>query len=166
MKRNDNDLKAAAAIKLFLAGHPAFTPNPLGDWNELVGPQVARYARPYSLKKKVLVIHAHDAVWKHHLDLNKDALLEKINHQRVEPLVEKIRILVGVIEENEPVLNPNYKLLDELKAKNVRAKKKKKPPVRRLTKEEKELLANLPDSDLQVIGKRLLQRLPLEEGSN
>jgi hypothetical protein len=166
MKRNDNDLRAAAAVKLFLARHPAFTPNPLGDWNELVGPQVARYAQPHSLKKKVLVVHAFDAIWKHHLDLNKEALLEKINHKRAEPLVEKIRVLVGAIEESDPVLNPNYKLLNEIKAKNVRGKKRKKPPVRRLTDEERDLLARLPDPDLRAIGKKLLQRLPLEENEN
>jgi len=163
MKRNDNELRVAAAVKLFLASHPAFTPNPLGDWTELVGPQVARYARPHSLKKKVLVIHAYDAIWKHHLDLNKDALLEKINQGRPEPLVERIRVLVGEVPASEPVLNPNYKLLNELKAKNVRARKRKKPPVRRLTDEEKELLARLPDPDLRAIGRKLLQRLPLEE---
>lgn len=166
MKRDDNDLGVAAAVKLFLARHPAFTPNPLGDWTELVGAQVARYARPHSLKKKVLVIHAYDAIWKHHLDLNKDALLEKINQRRAELLVEKIRVLVGEVPPSEPVLNPNYKLLNEIKAKNVRAKKRKKPPVRRLTDEERDLLARLPDPDLRTIGKKLLQRLPLEEDDN
>jgi hypothetical protein len=166
MKRNDNDLRIDAAVKLFLARHPSFAANPLGDWSELVGPQVARYSRPHSLKRKVLVIHAYDAIWKHHLDLNKEVLLAKINHKRAEPLVEKIRVLVGEVEENEPVLNPNYKLLNEIKAKNVRGKKSKKPPLRRLTQEEKNLLTGLSDPDLRAMGKKLLQRLPLDEDEN
>ena len=66
-------------VGLFIKQHPAFTPNPLGDWQELVGESIARYCQPQSLKKKVLTVIAHDSVWKYHLELLKDSLLAKIN---------------------------------------------------------------------------------------
>ena len=66
-------------VGLFIERHPAFATNPLGDWQELVGESMARYCQPQSLKKKVLTVTAHDSVWKYHLELLKDSLLEKIN---------------------------------------------------------------------------------------
>jgi len=162
MRRQDNELKVDVLLRRFLKSHPSFQANPLGEWDRLVGPQVARYSQPKSLKKKILTISAYDSVWKHHLELNKEALLEKINHDRPEPLVEKIVIRVAEVPDELPVLNPNYKLLEKVKSKSLKPRKKKKPPARKLTPEEMELLAKLDDPDLRVLGKKLLQRLPLE----
>ena len=162
MRKQDKELKVDVVLRRFLKSHPSFQANPLGEWDELVGPQVARYSQPKSLKKKVLTISAYDSVWKHHLELNKEALLEKINRGRPEPVVEKIVIRVAEVPEELPVLNPNYKLLEKVKAKSLRPRKKPKLPTRKLTPEEKELLAGLDDPDLRALGKKLLQRLPVE----
>lgn len=162
MRKKGKELNVDVVLRRFLKSHPSFQANPLGEWDELVGPQVARYSQPKSLKKKVLTISAYDSIWKHHLELNKEALLEKINRGRPEPLVEKIVIRVAEVPEELPVLNPNYKLLEKVKAKSLKPRKKQKPPVRKLTPEEKKLLAGLDDPDLRALGKKLLQRLPLE----
>jgi len=162
MKDKGHAQKVDALLMSFLKKHPAFKANPLGEWNELVGPQVARYSQPKSLKKKILTVSVYDSIWRHHLELNKEALLEKINRGRAEPLVEKIVIRVGEIPEELPVLNPNHRLLEKVKTKTVRPGKSRKPPVRKLTDEEKELLSKLTDPELRALGKKLLQRLPLE----
>ncbi|MDY0040344.1 MAG: DUF721 domain-containing protein [Desulforhabdus sp.] len=162
MRDRDNELPVDVLLRSFLKNHRAFQANPLGEWDALVGPQVARYSQPKSLKKKILTISAYDSVWKHHLELNKEALLEKINCGRPEPLVEKIIIRVAEVPDELPVLNPNYRLLEKFKSKSLKPRKKKRPPLRRLTPEEKELLAKLDDPDLRAMGKKLLQRLPLE----
>lgn len=163
MRRKSNALKVDAVLLSFLKTHPSFKANPIGEWSQLVGPQVARYSQPKSLKKKVLTVAVYDSIWRHHLELNKEALLEKINSGRPEPLVEKIVIRVGEIPDEVPVLNPNYRLLEKVKSKNLRSRKSKRPRARKLTREEQELLANLGDPELRALGKKLLQRLPLEE---
>jgi len=149
-------------VKLVVARHSSFSTNPLGDWQELVGEQVARYCQPQSLKQKVLVVTAYDAVWKHHLELLKGALIEKINRGRAEPLVEKIVVRVGELSETAPQLNPGYQGLAKSGTAKTLQKKKKRAPSRSLTPDEKALLKSLQDPDLREIGTRLLKRIPLE----
>jgi len=157
------DLGVGSAMRRAIQAHPAFSANPLGDWKELAGEQVARYSQPKSLKRGVLTVVAYDSVWKHHLELNKEHLLEKINGKRPKPIVEKIVIRVGQVPESLPVLNPKSSQAEKLEAKRYRTKKKKKAPTRPLTPEEKALLKKLPDADLRKIGARLLKRIPLDE---
>lgn len=166
MKRRSEPVQAVPVgplLKEFLMSRPAFSANPIGDWHELVGEQVARYTRPKSLKKKVLVIAAHNSVWKHHLEQYKEVLSEKINGGRAEKLVEEIVIRVCEIPESAPVLNPAHKSLEKIKAKKTGSRRKAKTPVRKLTPEEQKLLKDLPDPDLREIGARLLKRIPVEE---
>jgi hypothetical protein len=160
--------------KKALEDHPAFAANPLGDWKDLVGEQVARHSAPKSFKGKVLVVTAHDSIWKHHLELNRQALMDRINAGRPEPLVEKIVVKVGELPEAPPELNPNHKKLQKAagkpggqeasKAKSRRRSRKKPKPKRRvLTEEEKALLKNISDKELRQAGRRLLQLIPEDE---
>jgi hypothetical protein len=144
----------------FLVRHPAFTANPIGDWKDLVGEQVARYTVPKSLKNKVLVILAHDSVWKHHLEQLKDVLTEKINCSRSERIVEKMIIKVAEMPESAPLLNPAYKKLEKIKAAKSAPRRKSKIPAGKLTPEERSLLKGLPDPDLRKIGEKLLKHIP------
>ena len=162
-KGSDFEMEVGDAMRRAIQAHPAFSANPLGDWNELVGEQVARYSQPRSLKKGVLTIVAYDSVWKHHLELNKEHLIQKINKKRPEPLVESIVVRVGQVPESVPVLNPNRRQAEKLESKRYRPQKKKKVPTRPLTPEEKALLKSLPDAELRQIGARLLRRVPLDE---
>jgi hypothetical protein len=150
-------------VGLFIERHPSFSTNPVGDWKELVGDQVARYCQPQSLKQKVLIVAAYDSVWKHHLELHKEALVEKINRGQSEPLVKKIVVRVGELPENAPRLNPdNLSPAQSGTGKTHEKKKKRKIPNRRLTPDEQTFLKSLQDPDLRVIGARLLKRIPLE----
>ncbi|NLI31798.1 MAG: DUF721 domain-containing protein [Deltaproteobacteria bacterium] len=162
MKDSNAPSPLGSLLKGFLKRHPSFSASPLGDWRDLVGEQVARYSQPVSLKKKVLVVLAYDSIWKHHLELNKEVLLEKINERAPEPMVEKIVIHVGELPEGLPVLNPAHLQLEKLSATRFRQKRKKKSSLRQLTPEEKELIQSLPDPDLRVVGTRLLRRTDRE----
>jgi len=163
VKTKDPISPVGSLVKQVLEKHPAFSANPLGDWEMLAGEQVARYSQPRSLKEKVLVIVVHDSVWKHHLELNKEELLHRINLGRPEPLVEKIAIKVGQIQVVPPVLNPGRKELDKVGRKRSSLVKKRRAPIRALTAEEQSLISSLPDRDLRKIGKRLLQRIPADD---
>ena len=143
---------------------PAFAPNPVGDWKELVGEQMARYSQPTSLKRKTLVVTVYDSIWMHHLEMNREALIQKINRNHPEPLVEKMVLRVGEVPESAPVLNPDRKQLEKTALKRPHVLKKKKTPPRELTPEERELIKKLPDKDLRVLATRLLKHVPVEEG--
>jgi hypothetical protein len=157
MKRIGSSTKVGSLLTKFLGRHPAFTANPIGDWKDLVGEQVARYTVPKSLKNKVLVILAHDSVWKHHLEQLKEVLTEKINCRRSERIIEKITIKVAEMPESAPLLNPAHKKLEKIKAAKTAARRKSKAPTRKLTPEEQSLIKNLPDPDLQKIAEKLLR---------
>jgi hypothetical protein len=165
LKRKDMEsgIKVGPLLKQFLGHQASFAANPIGDWAELVGEQVARYTLPKSLKNKVLVIAAHDSVWKHHLEQLKEVLAEKINSKRSEPIVNEIVIRVAELPASAPVLNAAHANLDKLKAKRGGARRKPKAPVRKLTPEEQKLIKSLPDPDLREIATRLLKRVPAEE---
>ncbi len=161
-----NTSRLGAFLRDVLNSHPAFSANPLGDWKELAGDQVARHCRPKSLKEGLLVLVASDAVWKHHMELHKEILREKINAGREKPLVEKIAIRIGEVPEVEAAINPGHQLLDRLKAKKQRTRRQR-AKLRPLTPEEEALLAAIPDKELRKIGSRLLRRttppeIPLE----
>ncbi len=160
-KGKEHGAMVGPLVGLVLGRHPSFSSNPLGDWKELVGDQVARYCQPQSLKQKVLMVAAYDAVWKHHLELHQGLLMEKINGGRPEPLVEKIVVRVGELSDAAPQLNPDYPGLEKAGTGKTRQKKKKKAPSRPLTPDEKALLKSLEDPDLRAIGARLLKRIPL-----
>lgn len=146
----------------FIKRHPSFSTNPVGDWQELVGESMARYCQPQSLKKKVLMVTAHDSVWKYHLELLKEPLLEKINKGRKESLVEKIVVRVGELSDTAPQLNPALRDLDQSGLNKSYRKKKRKTPTRPLKPDEKAMLKTLKDPDLRAIGTRLLKRIPVE----
>ncbi|GKT08131.1 DUF721 domain-containing protein [Desulforhabdus sp. TSK] len=164
MKKPDQEFTVGPLLRQVLRKHPAFSASPLGDWADLVGEQGARYSQPRSLRDRVLTVTVYDSVWKHHLELLKDALLEKINAKHPEPLVDKIVLKVGDVPETAPVLNPQWKQLEKVASRGRKARPsgRKKLPSRALTPEEKKLLHSLPDPELQAIGRRLLKKLPLD----
>jgi hypothetical protein len=147
-------------LREFLEKHPAFEANPIGDWKDLVGEQVARNTIPRSLKNRVLTIAVHDSVWKHHMEQLKEILAEKINGRRPEPIVDQIIIKVAEMPESPPVLNPAHTKLEKIKSRRYAAPRKTRTPAGKLTPEEQSLVKSLPDPGLQKIGARLLKRIP------
>lgn len=146
-------------IKDVLAQQPSFASKPLGEWKDLVGESVARHCVPRSLKNGCLVVLARNSVWKHHLELNKEALLRRINERWGRRVITEIRIRVGEIEEVPETLDANYRKLQMLAPKKVR-KRKKKPILRKLTDVEKHFIASLKDKDLQKMAAKLLRLTP------
>lgn len=148
-------------IKEVLAQQPSFASKPIGEWKDLVGESVARHCVPRSLKNGCLVVLARNSVWKHHLELNKEALLRRINERWGRRVITDIRIRVGEIEEVSEALDANYRKLQKLAPKKV-PKRKKKPTLRKLTDVEKDFIASLKDKDLQKMAAKLLRLTPEE----
>ncbi|NLI83430.1 MAG: DUF721 domain-containing protein [Deltaproteobacteria bacterium] len=158
MKGDEGPSPLGSLLKGLLRRHPSFSASPLGDWRDLVGEQAARYSQPVSLRKGVLVIVAYDSIWKHHLELHKAVLLERINEKAPESLVEKIVIRVGEVPDTPPVLNPHQRQLEKLSPVRSRRRRQRKAAMRPLTADEKDLIRSLPDASLRAIGTRLLRR--------
>ncbi len=158
MRQDDNDHALASLVRRVLQQHPAFSANPLGDWEELLGEQIARHCQPKSLKNKVLRVIVEDSHWKHHLHMLQVPLLSKINEGRPETIVEKLVLEVGELATSEAALNPNRILLDKLAHKTQR-NKKRKAPLRRLSDDENELLRGISDRELRRLCTRLLRRV-------
>ncbi|HBZ56569.1 MAG TPA: hypothetical protein DEO88_14285 [Syntrophobacteraceae bacterium] len=145
-------------LRRILEKHPAFSANPLGDWEELVGELIAHHCQPKSLKNGILRFVVVDSHWKHHLHMHQEALLAKINEGRSEPLATKLVFSVGEMPASAPPLNPNHKLIEKLEAK-ARRGRKKKPVLRELSAEEKQLLQSITDPELRRACMRLLRRV-------
>ena len=158
MVKDNHDFALGPLVRRVLEKHPAFSANPLGDWDELVGEQIAHRCQPISLKNKVLRVVVEDSHWKHHLHMNQEALLAKINHGRRETIVEKLVLVVGEIPATMPVLNPHHTLLEKLPNKVSRGKKRKSP-LRDLTPAENELLQEIGDRELRRLCTRLLRHV-------
>jgi hypothetical protein len=159
MTRRGGQRLLGTLLRQLLMEHPAFDPNPLGDWAQLVGDEAARSSQPQSLKDRVLKVVVRDSAWKHHLDLKTHALLEKINSGRTSPLVEKVVFRVGELTAPTATLNPNSLLMEKLKTKRP-LKRKGKAPVRKLSAEENELIKRLSDPQLRRICTQLLRHIP------
>jgi len=159
MTRRGGQRLLGTLLRQLLMEHPAFDPNPLGDWAQLVGEEAARSSQPQSLKDRVLKVVVRDSAWKHHLDLKTHALLEKINSGRTAPLVEKVVFRVGELTAPTATLNPNSLLMEKLKTKRP-PKRKGKAPVRKLSAEENELVKRLSDPQLRRLCTQLLRHIP------
>lgn len=146
-------------IKDVLAQHPSFASKPLGDWEDLVGESVARHCVPKSLKNGRLVIIARDSVWKHHLEIHKDALMRRVNTLWGRQLIQEIHVRIGEIDELPEDLDANYRRLQKIAPKKTR-RKAPRPPLRKLTDADKALIASLPDKELRKMAEKLLRLVP------
>lgn len=152
-------------LKQAIKDHPAFTANPIGDWQEVVGADAARACRPVSLRNGILVIVAEAPVWKHHLEIHKSVLQDFINSKTAEPIVRRIVIRIGELPEMLPVLNPDQQKIEKIRPLPLKPARRRKAKPRALTPEEKAFLKTIPDPDLRAMGTRLLKYTYLPEDS-
>ncbi len=126
-----------------------------GAWEEIVGEETAKYSQPRRLVKNVLYVVVTDPVWKHHLELNKSEILEKLNQFRPEKPIENIRFRIGEIKTD-------VRRFEKPKGRKRRRsgyRSKKKVSVRKLTGEDKEVLKKISDVELRKICRSLLKRV-------
>jgi hypothetical protein len=147
-----------SVIQRFLAEQNILPTGPLGDWESIVGSQVASRARPVKFKKGILTVHVYDSIWKHHLELYKDEILQKINAQRagLEP-VTKIIFKVGELPSFQDDTEQSASV-DQQTPKNSRRPKKKKikPTKYDLSEEAQKFIKTCRDPELKKIARRLL----------
>jgi predicted nucleic acid-binding Zn ribbon protein len=74
-----------------LAGFPIWT-----DWTEIVGPTIARHARPRRLRRGVLVIEVDGAEWMHELQYLKRELCARLNARLERAAVREVFLVLAV----------------------------------------------------------------------
>jgi predicted nucleic acid-binding Zn ribbon protein len=64
-------------------------------WDRVVGPDIARNARPAAFKGSVLLVHVTSSTWLHHLQYLKGDLVSRLNDDLGQAVVGDIKFKVG-----------------------------------------------------------------------
>ncbi|MBA2565124.1 MAG: DUF721 domain-containing protein [Gemmatimonadetes bacterium] len=65
------------------------------DWEALVGPEIARVARPHRLDGSVLVVHVRSSAWMTELSMRRNDILVRVNGPRKCRKVTQLVLRVG-----------------------------------------------------------------------
>ncbi len=164
-RKSTEPSKIGNLVESILAKNPLFSANPVGDWSEIVGRQVAKYSQPVKYKNGKLTVHVFDSVWKHHLELSKDELISKINSLHNRQIVKDISFKVGELKNTEDIIiNPvaSYRTGKKGSPRASRRKRKGKPLKYPLSEESKKFIKTIKDPELKAIARRLLPLFPPE----
>lgn len=82
-----------------------------GQWEQSVGPAIARHAQPQALRGKKLTLIVDSPAWMQQLSLLKPEILEKVNRTLGKEAVTEITLRLGEVESRDrpaemPVLTP------------------------------------------------------------
>ncbi len=64
-------------------------------WDEVVGPAIAKNARPLRIKNRRLRIRVSDPIWFQELQFMGDDIRDRLNHRLARTAVDKIEFSVG-----------------------------------------------------------------------
>jgi len=65
-------------------------------WDGVVGKKIAEHARPFSIKKGILLVMVTDSIWLQELEFKTEGIKEKLNSKLQRKAVKKIRFRVGI----------------------------------------------------------------------
>jgi len=64
-------------------------------WDGVVGKKVAEHAKPFSIKKGILLVKVTDSIWLQELEFKTEGIKEKLNSKLQRQAIKKIRLRVG-----------------------------------------------------------------------
>jgi predicted nucleic acid-binding Zn ribbon protein len=53
------------------------------EWEEAVGPEIARVAHPHRLDAGTLIVHVKNSAWMNELSLRRSEIMDRLNARRV-----------------------------------------------------------------------------------
>ena len=65
-------------------------------WDGVVGKKIAKHARPFSIKKGILLVKVTDSIWLQELEYKTEDIKERLNGMIQRKVVKKIRLRVGM----------------------------------------------------------------------
>ncbi len=72
-------------------------------WNEVVGPHIAKRARPETVRKGVLIINVISSVWMQELGFMKGEILERIQQRLGFSVINDIRFRLGQTSQGKDI---------------------------------------------------------------
>lgn len=153
---NDKEIASLdKVIEELLEKKQLFPKTLYGAWEETVGVQAAKYSQPRTKIRNILYVNVTDPVWKHHLILQKDAILERLNKFDPEKPLKEIRFRIGEIRDDVPIIEK----ISKRTGKRGGKKTKKRRALRALTSDEKKVLSKIEYVDLRKVCRLLLRRV-------
>ena len=64
-------------------------------WEGVVGKKIAEHARPFSIKKGILLVMVTDSIWLQELEFKTEDIKERLNGKLQRKAIKKIRLRVG-----------------------------------------------------------------------
>ena len=64
-------------------------------WDGVVGKKIAEHARPFSIKKGILLVMVTDSIWLQELEFKTEDIKERLNGKLQRKAIKKIRFRVG-----------------------------------------------------------------------
>ena len=64
-------------------------------WDGVVGKKIAKHARPFSIKKGILLVKVTDSIWLQELEFKTEGIKERLNNMLQSKVVKKIRFRVS-----------------------------------------------------------------------
>jgi hypothetical protein len=65
-------------------------------WDGVVGKKIAEHARPFSIKKGILLVMVTDSIWLQELEFKTEGIKERLNSKLQRKAIKKIRFRVGM----------------------------------------------------------------------
>ena len=65
-------------------------------WDGVVGKKIAEHARPFSIKKGILLVMVTDSIWLQELEFKTEGIKERLNSKLQRKAIKKIRFRVGI----------------------------------------------------------------------
>jgi len=65
-------------------------------WDAVVGKKIAEHARPFSIKKGILLVMVTDSIWLQELEFKTEGIKERLNNKLQRKAIKKIRFRVGI----------------------------------------------------------------------
>ena len=66
-------------------------------WDDIVGKSVSDHVRPAAYKEPILIVHVNSSAWIHHLQFNKQEMIEQINKMLKKTAVTDIKCKIGPV---------------------------------------------------------------------
>jgi hypothetical protein len=83
-------------------------------WNDVVGPQIARFAQPLRIRDRILEIRVSQPVWMQQLQLLKPKILKQLNERLGEELLDDIFLKRGPVTPPEAAPTTRPKVVKPL----------------------------------------------------
>lgn len=66
-------------------------------WDQAVGEAIARNARPWAFKGKLLLVNVSSSTWAHQLQFLKEDIIKAVNNALGSDMIEEIKFKIGPV---------------------------------------------------------------------